>query len=52
MTGTQEISLRAGSVRNASTSGQSIDAAVNGNTKVLKVQYRAWLFPHYLIPIL
>lgn len=39
---TQEISLRAGNVRNASMSDQSIDAAVNGNTKMLKVQYRAW----------
>lgn len=39
---TQEISLRAVNVRNASMSDQSIDAAVNGNTKMLKVQYRAW----------
>lgn len=31
MIGTQEISPRAGNVRNASMSGQSIDAAVNGN---------------------
>lgn len=36
---------------NASMPGQCIDADVNGNTKMLKVQHRAWVIPHYLIPI-
>lgn len=36
---------------NASMPGQSIDADVNGNTKMLKVQLRAWVIPDYLIPI-
>lgn len=42
MTETQEISLWTGNIRNASMSGKPIDAAVNGNDKMTKVQYRAW----------
>lgn len=41
----------ASDARSASMSDQSIDAAVNGNTRILKVQCRAWLIPHYLTPI-
>lgn len=29
-----------------------IDTTVNGNARVLKVQSRIWLIPHYLTPIL
>jgi len=38
MIGTREISHEAGNVRNAFMSGQSTDAAVNRNTKMLTVQ--------------